>query len=227
MLFKVNYIDNNDDSDNTNNFNNNNFKIKKLIFNIIFLIVFFIISIFFINQVSNYLCPIRYSEAIDKYSKEYNLEKELVYAVINAESRFNYKALSNKGAIGLMQIMPTTGEWLIEKINASLDDSNKITTTNLEQALYTPDLNIRLGCYYLSYLLERFQSEENALCAYNAGSTNVTEWLQNPEYSQDDILIEIPFGETKRYVEKIEYFKIGYKVKLKVLSLIDLIKSKI
>ncbi|MFI3231275.1 MAG: transglycosylase SLT domain-containing protein, partial [bacterium] len=127
MLFKVNYIDNNDNSDNSdsdyNNFNNNNFKIKKLIFNVIFLIVFFIISIFFINQVSNYLCPIRYSEAIDKYSKEYNLEKELVYSVINAESRFNYNALSNKGAVGLMQIMPSTGEWLIEKINTSLDDS--------------------------------------------------------------------------------------------------------
>ncbi len=221
----INYYNNNSNIENYGH--NKSKKLKNFIFNFILFIVSICVTTFFVIQVSNYVCPIKYSDAINKYSEEYNLEKNLIYSVINAESRFNLNALSSKGAIGLMQIMPSTGEWLIEKINSELNEQDKINANNLEQVLYTPELNIRLGCYYLSYLIDRFQSEENALCAYNAGSTNVTEWLQNPAYSDNDILIDIPFGETKRYVKKIEYFKIGYQVKLKLLDLSDLIKSKI
>lgn len=202
-----------------------NNKILKTLFNIIFSLASICVIIFFIIEVSNYVCPVKYKDIIDEYSKKYNLEKELVYSVINAESRYNPNALSNKGAIGLMQIMPSTGEWLIEIINSSNSDDFKITSDEnlielLEKKLYTPEVNIQLGCFYLKYLIDKFQNEENALCAYNAGSTNVNEWLQNPEYSENGVLTEIPFGETKRYIEKIKYFKIGYTIKLGVLDII-------
>ena len=87
-------------------------KFVKILKIILFLILIILIARLFIN----YVLPRKYDEIIDKYAKKYNLEKELVYAVINAESRFDGKAVSNKGAIGLMQIMPDTGKWLANKI---------------------------------------------------------------------------------------------------------------
>ncbi len=178
-------------------------KFVKILKIILFLILIILISRLFIN----YVLPRKYDEIIDKYAKKYNLEKELVYAVINAESRFDGKAVSNKGAIGLMQIMPDTGKWL----------ANKIEMENFtEDMLYEVQVNIELGCYYLSYLLDKFKDERLALCAYNAGSTNVYKWLDNDKYSLDGYIHTIPFEETNKYVKKINIMKKGYKILFKI-----------
>ena len=178
----------------------NNKKVLKIFKIIIILLAF----IFIIKSVVNYILPIKYYDTVDKYSKKYNVEKELVFAVINAESRFNKQALSNKGAIGLMQIMPETGKWLFEKLNKENFYNN---------ILYREEINIELGTYYLSHLLNKFKDEELALCAYNAGANNVYKWLNNSEYSSDGEIFKIPFKETEKYLKKVTLFKKGYKFK--------------
>ena len=177
----------------------------KKIIKILKIVVFFILVIFVCRSIINYIFPIQYEEIIEKYAKKYNIQEELVFAVINAESRFDKNAISNKGAIGLMQIMPETGQWLSEKLK--LDDFS-------EEMLYTPEINIQLGCYYLGYLLEKFNDEKLALCAYNAGTTNVYRWLDNDKYSLDGNIHTIPFKETNKYVKKIKILKKGYVILL-------------
>ncbi len=178
----------------------------KKIIKVFKIIIFFIILILLGKIAINYILPIKYADIIEKYADKYNLEKELVFAVINAESRFNKDAVSNKGAIGLMQIMPETGEWLAQKIKMEGFS---------QDMLYEPEVNINLGCYYLGYLIEKFEDETLALCAYNAGTTNVYKWLDNEKYSLDGYVHTIPFKETDKYIKKIKIFKKGYSLILK------------
>lgn len=169
---------------------------------VIILFIFIIIIFWGLNTTIRFIAPIKYEDVVDKYAKKYKLEKELVLSVINAESRFKKDAISKKGAIGLMQIMPDTGAWLAEKMgikNFSKD------------MLYDVDKNINMGCYYLSMLIEKFEDEKLALCAYNAGSTNVYRWLKNEKYSLDGNIHTIPFQETDKYVKKINILKNIYK----------------
>lgn len=142
---------------------------------------------------------VKYKSAIDAVSAEYSLNEKLVYALIMAESNFHPDAHSVKGATGLMQLTDDTAAWCAEKIgDASL--AEKITE---------PDANIRLGCFYLKYLLEKYGgSESAALAAYNAGSSNVDEWLSDSAYSPDGVsLTGAPFPETDRYIKKIAIYK--------------------
>lgn len=145
--------------------------------------------------------PIEYSETVETCAKEYSVPKELVYAVIKTESNFKSDAVSNKNAIGLMQIQPDTYEWLCQKNSDTENDPN---------LLYKPEVNIKYGVYYLDMLYSEFGSWETALAAYNAGPANVRKWLENPEYSQDGVLVNIPFEETKNYVEKVMKAKETY-----------------
>lgn len=116
-----------------------------------------------------------YAEAILRESGAFGLDPCLVAAVIHCESRGQAEACSPKGARGLMQIMPATGEWISEKL---------ALTSFTEDALYEADVNIRFGCWYLSYLLEKYDGEKDlALAAYNAGPGNVKKWLEDPAYS--------------------------------------------
>ncbi len=142
------------------------------------------------------LYPLRYSEYINVYSNEYNLDKYLVMALIKTESNYIYDAHSGV-ASGLMQITSETATWIAEKTDIVLDD------------IFNPKTNINMGCYYLSYLLDYYDYDEKlALCAYNAGMGNVNKWLGNEEYSKDGkTLDQIPFAETKQYIEKIEKCK--------------------
>ena len=105
-----------------------------------------------------------------------------------------------------MQIMPETGEWLAQKIKMEGFS---------QDMLYEPEVNINLGCYYLGYLIEKFEDETLALCAYNAGTTNVYKWLDNEKYSLDGYVHTIPFKETDKYIKKIKIFKKGYSLILK------------
>ena len=102
-----------------------------------------------------------YAEAILRESEAFGLDPYLVAAVIHCESRGQAEACSPKGARGLMQIMPATGEWISEKLALA---------SFTEDALYEADVNIRFGCWHLSYLLEKYDGEKDlALAAYNAG----------------------------------------------------------
>ncbi len=157
------------------------------------------VSLYFIFEpdIDRALYPREYSELVEKYAKQYDVPENLVYAVIRTESSFNPKAVSRAGAVGLMQMMPSTFRWLTDDILAEgLEDD----------ALYDPEVNIRYGTYYLRRMYDRYGDWETALASYNAGSGNVDSWLLDPvltDWRGDLITERIPFEETKNYVKKV------------------------
>lgn len=164
---------------------------------VFFLIIFGLIITFFVfNNLLRMMYPIKYYSYIEKYSVMYDLDKYLVMSVIKAESNFNEKATSVKDARGLMQITPSTGNWIAEQMNLVEFSPDK---------LYDPEQNIFMGCWYLDNLRKEFDDNYMLiLSAYNAGRGNVNKWLQNPEFSKDGKNLDyIPFKETELYIKKI------------------------
>ncbi len=166
-------------------------KIAKLL--ALFLLVVLILNI---GNLARVIYPVKYENYIYQYANLYEIDPYLVMGMIKAESNFNESAISNKQAMGLMQIMEPTAEWLsgrMELKDFSYDDICK------------PDLNIQMGCYYIAYLLSMYNGNtKTALAAYNAGFGNVDKWLHDEAYSKDQInLLSIPFPETRRYVTKV------------------------
>ena len=140
----------------------------------------------------------QYSEYVEKYSDEYAVDENLIYAVIKAESNFDINAKSNKDAIGLMQLMKDTALEMCKKIDM------QISNDNIEEQLKNPDVNIRLGTKYLSILLAKYENIEIAITAYNAGSGTVDNWIEKNIIKSDGSDIEkIPYKETNNYVRKI------------------------
>ncbi|MDD5021885.1 MAG: lytic transglycosylase domain-containing protein [Endomicrobiaceae bacterium] len=137
----------------------------------------------------------KYSEFINKYAAQYNVDPILIKAIIKAESNFVSNAVSNKGAIGLMQIMPATGKQIAQYLQVK---------DFKEEMLFNPEINIMFGVCYYKILDTMFNGNSNLILAsYNAGLGNVTQWRQmNPivEYDSE----QMPFNETKKYVKKID-----------------------
>ncbi len=139
--------------------------------------------------------PIKYEHFVEKYSEEYKLDKYLVFAVIRTESRFDKYAVSRADAKGLMQLTDETGEECAKKLGISKYTSD---------ALFDPEINIQLGCYYLRRLLDNYDNVDTALAAYNGGPGNVDLWLKDKNYSDGfGNLTNIPFEETKKYVLRV------------------------
>jgi soluble lytic murein transglycosylase-like protein len=103
---------------------------------------------------------VKLAKLIREESENYELNPFLILALIQVESEFSPRAISPKGAIGLMQVMPHTAEFIAGELGVSIDGI---------KPLYNPFINVRLGIYYLSMLNDRFKSVERALWAYNAG----------------------------------------------------------
>lgn len=146
--------------------------------------------------------PLNYTASISKYSDIYNIDPYLVCAVINTESGFNKDAVSGVGAIGLMQIMPETGEWIAGKLN--IDNFNS-------DMLFDTDTNIEFGCWYLNFLSERFNSDPELIsAAYNAGHNRVWDWMGDGNIYVNGKLQNIPYKETENYVKKVIKAYEGY-----------------
>ncbi|HAN21826.1 MAG TPA: lytic transglycosylase [Clostridiales bacterium] len=148
-----------------------------------------------IKEIRKSRYPIRYEEYVIKYSREYNVPQEVIYAVIYSESGFDENAKSSAGAIGLMQIIPDTYDWLSRLMDESYAEGD----------IYKPENNIKYGVFYLSHLYhDRFNNWDTALAAYNAGHGRVANWLNDTRYSDDGIALkEIPYEETRNYVAKV------------------------
>lgn len=143
------------------------------------------------------LYPVKYSDIVEEYSLEYEIDKYLVYAVIKNESNFNEKAVSKVGAKGLMQVMDETAADCVKKLKLDY---------KVPDDLFEPRCNIQIGTYYLSHLLEVYEDASLAVMAYNAGSGNVKKWLKNDELSNGKGgLNVIPFGETERYLKNVMF----------------------
>ena len=161
---------------------------------LVILIIIGVIYFFNIpNEMQRTIYKKEYSESVQKYATKYNVDENLIYAVIKAESNFNSNAKSSKGAIGLMQLMETTA---IDEIN--------ITKENISKKLLEADTNINLGTKYLSILVEKYNNIELAISAYNAGTGTVDNWVRDGVIKDDGSDIEnIPYKETNNYVRRI------------------------
>ena len=156
------------------------------------IIILFGTFIINIDGIYKLMYPRKYSESVSRYANEFNLDENLVYSVIKAESKFKPNAISYRGAKGLMQISDITRDWAIEELELGDID------------IYNTDTNIKIGCWYLNKLFKEFGSLDLVIAAYNGGSGNVSKWLDNKSYSRDgENLHNIPFRETSDYVKKV------------------------
>ena len=147
------------------------------------------------------LLPRKFRLYVRMYAAEYSLEEEFVYAVIRAESNFNVSAVSEAGAVGLMQIMPATADFV------------SAMEANEGYDLFDAEQNIACGCAYIFYLKKRFSDTDALLAAYNAGEGRVQNWLAKSDYSGDGETLDfIPFAETRHYVNKVKKFYKCYKI---------------
>lgn len=162
----------------------------------ILLIYFMLFKILKIDKmVMKKMYPLKYSEYIEKYAKEYDIDPYLVYAIIKVESNFKTDAKSSSNAIGLMQIMEST----------AIETANKMDLNLTEKDLFEPELNIKIGVSYFTNLLDKYNDNYNlAIIAYNAGIGNIDKWIEEGTIKEDGTDIEnVPFKETNNYVRKI------------------------
>lgn len=156
-----------------------------------FAISFVFLAVFGVNCCYGYLFPLKYMDEVEQASQTFDVDKAVILAMINVESRFKKNAISNKGAVGLMQVMPSTADDLAKELGLESFD------------LTNPTDNITLGTYYIGQLQKKYGCLETALCAYNAGPTNVNAWLKDSQKSPDGkTLDKIPFAETEKYIKK-------------------------
>ncbi len=150
----------------------------------------------FPKVILKFLYPLKYNEYVFKYSDIYNIDPYLVMSVMKVESNFDVGACSPKNAKGLMQLTEQTANWGAKEIGLNDFDKEKI---------YDPETNIHISCWYIAKLKSQFNEDLNLLlAAYNAGSGNVTKWLNNKEYSKSGNRLDfIPFKETRLYVRKV------------------------
>lgn len=173
-------------------------KYKIIIGTVIVLFIITILFVLFKDKLLKILYPKTYSEIISVYAEEYDVEENLIYAVIKAESNFDSQAVSNREAIGLMQIVEETAIDVANKNHIDLDKENIV------EELLDIDNNINLGTKYLSTLLIQYGNIEVALAAYNAGIGTVNNWIDKQIIKADGSDIEnVPYKETNNYVRKI------------------------
>ncbi len=147
--------------------------------------------------------PMKYTQYVERYSREYGLDKYLVYAIIKTESGYDCGSVSNVGARGLMQIMEDSFDWIKFKLG---DENTEYSD------MFDPEQNIRYGCFLMGYLYDEFGNVEAAAAAYHAGRGAVNSWLADPQYSSDGVHLDvIPISDTAHYVDKITKALATYK----------------
>lgn len=154
-------------------------------------------------QLTMELYPLEYEALIRDAAEQNGIDPAWPAAVILAESSYQPEAVSPVNAQGLMQLLPSTAEWIAEKYDEAY----------AEGFLFDPQTNIRYGCWYLGYLYGRFGGDITcATAAYHAGQGKVDEWLANSEYSADGATLSlIPSDATDTYVTRVLKYYEKYK----------------
>ncbi len=147
------------------------------------------------KTVNEFGLPLTNASVIRQQAAEKHLDPALIAAVIYAETKFDPRS-SAAGALGLMQVMPQTAEYLARRSGA---------TTFTIADLGTPQVNIAYGSYYLRYLLDEYHGNViDALAAYNGGESNVDLWVAAAHAQGHSLAVgDIPFPETRAYVAKV------------------------
>ncbi|NLS44736.1 MAG: lytic transglycosylase domain-containing protein [Firmicutes bacterium] len=166
-----------------------------------------LLSVYLVLQSRWYLkkvYPIHYKDVITQYSLENDMDPFLIASVIYVESRFRPKALSVRGAKGLMQVMPETGRWIADELGIGGFEP---------EMLYEPMMNLRVGTWYLSLLRQEYNGDLIiALASYNAGRGNVKKWIDEKQWTgEKEDIDNIPFPETREYVKKVLYIYDKYR----------------
>ena len=157
-----------------------------------------------LRTVVAWLYPVYHRELLLRWAERRGLDPWLVVAVVRVESNFSPTAVSERGAVGLMQLLPDTARWVAQQAGER---------DFFPDLLYDPEVNIRLGTWYLAYLLEAFGGREAlALAAYNAGKSRVERWVKDGGWDgSPDRLHVIPYGETRRFVERVLRMRAIYR----------------
>jgi soluble lytic murein transglycosylase len=149
--------------------------------------------------------PLRYPAIVRGHAQQYGIDPALLAAVIYSESRFRPHVRSEQGAIGLMQLLPSTAQGIATRTGG---------TAFVASDLDDPEINVRYGAWYLRHLRQHYAGRPDAmrlaLAAYNAGQGNVDGWLaQTPAGSA----LEIPpaFSETRHYLDGVEHARGIYR----------------
>ncbi len=159
---------------------------KKIIYLIIFISIFFLAFLWYF--------PVKFMDAVKEETEVSGIEPAVILSLIKVESGFREKVVSRKGAVGLMQVMPETAQWIVKKKDLFKDS---------EFDLYNYSDNIKIGMAYFKYLDNKYDGDlEKILAAYNAGTNRVKtgKWKQ--------------FRETIKYVNKVRVYRYIYKLRL-------------
>ncbi len=163
------------------------------------------VILYFARQLGYQSYPLHYRDAVVQRASQYGLDPFLLAAVIQVESRWNPAATSPRGARGLLQVMPGTGEWAARQLGIP-DFSADL--------LYSPEYSAWVGSWYLSYLLRDFGGDEVlALAAYNGGQAHVRQWLADAEWTGERATLEqIPFAETREFIRRVQVARVRYRL---------------
>lgn len=143
-----------------------------------------------------YIYPEPYGEYVERFAEKYDMDPNLIFAVIKTESNFDPHAVSDVGARGLMQLMEEAYEW----VGYRMEDDRELGY----DSMYVPEYNIEYGTYLLMLLYNEYGDIRTALAAYHTGRGNVNSWLEDPDLSSDGkTLDEIPSSVTRHYVDKV------------------------
>ena len=137
---------------------------RKIILILIVIVISLILILLKLDNILKLVYRQDYSEYVEKYAEENEIDPLLIYAIIKAESNFDDDAVSNKGAMGLMQLMDNTAKEVA---------TNELMEYTSNETLYNPEKNIQIGVKYYANLKEIFGNDMIALAAYNAGMGTV------------------------------------------------------
>ena len=145
------------------------------------------------ERVYNRFYPLKYTALVELAAERWDIPQSVIYGVIHTESGFDENALSHANAIGLMQMTDDTYDWIyfLRREECPPHDTMGI-----------PAYNIDAGAFLLSWLYKQYGRWDTVYAAYNAGYARVNKWLEDPEISEDGVLVNIPINETEQYVKR-------------------------
>lgn len=152
-----------------------------------------------------YSYPLGYANILKGYNEKYGIDPMIFYALILQESRFKPDVVSNAGALGIMQVMPSTAKKVAKEINLK---------PFYPELLLDPQINIGIGTWYFNNLLRKYKGNYVlSLAAYNAGEKAIDSWLKNSnDCNTDEFIEDIPFEETRHYVKNILTNLVAYSM---------------
>jgi soluble lytic murein transglycosylase len=169
--------------------------------------VFLVVALYGHDHIwGEWVYPVRYKTLIVRYATQYDIDPYIVAAIIRVESNFQAKKTSSKGAMGLMQLMPPTAQWM--RSQQRIQESEP-------KNWYDEATNIQYGTWYIRLLTDQFVPLEVSVLdrlailavAYNAGPGKTAQWLQQGLWNGTMADIRrIPYGETRHYVERVRYY---------------------